>query len=129
MEKTVVIGGNEYRMRASALIPRLYRFKFGRDVISDMNTLRKALRKAQDVAQKADATEDEIRDAQLGVIDLTIFENIAWLLCKHADGTIPDTPDEWLESIDGVFPVYEALPAIIELWDAGASQTSAPAKK
>lgn len=129
MEKTVIIGGNEYRMRASALIPRLYRFKFGRDIITDMNTLRKALRKAQEATNKADATEEEIRDAQLNVIDLTIFENIAWLLCKHADSEIPDTPDEWLDSIDGVFPVYEALPAIIELWDAGARQTSTPVKK
>lgn len=129
MEKTVIIGGNEYRMRASALIPRLYRFKFGRDVIADINTLRKALHKAQEITNKADATEEEIRAAQLNEIDLTLFENIAWLLCKHADSEIPGTPDEWLDSIDGVFPVYEALPAIIELWDAGARQTSTPVKK
>lgn len=128
MEKTVTIGGNEYRMRASALIPRLYRFKFGRDAIADMNELRKALNRIV-AAQKKDATEDEIISAQLSVIDLTIFENMAWLLCKHADPTIPDTPEDWLDAIEGVFSVYEALPVMMELWDASARQTSVPAKK
>lgn len=71
MEKTVIIGGKEVRMRASALIPRLYRFKFGRDIIHDLNQLKKAYDKAARLP--ADATEEERRDAQLSVLDLTIF--------------------------------------------------------
>lgn len=39
MEKVFEIDGKEVRMRASALIPRLYRFKFGRDMIKDMTSL------------------------------------------------------------------------------------------
>lgn len=114
MTKTVKIGGKEYGMRASALIPKLYRFKFNRDCISDLARLQKKLKSA---------------DNQLDAMDLTIFENIAWLMCRQADPTIPDDPDEWLDSIDGIFPIYEALPAIMELWDAGNATTSTPAKK
>ena len=46
MEKTLVIGGEEIKMRASALIPRIYRFKFGRDLIRDMKELERNYKKA-----------------------------------------------------------------------------------
>ena len=117
MEKTIKIGNNEIRMRASALIPRLYRNKFGRDVISDM-------RKLQTSVKKAESGEE-----QLDIADLTIFENIAWLMCKHADPSVPDDPDEWLDGIDGVFSVYEILPEILELWSQSQQTTSVPRKK
>ena len=126
MEKTVTIGGTAVRMRASALIPRLYRFKFGRDVVSDMRQLQKAYQKA--VNLPADATEEDRRDAQLSVLDLTIFENIAYILAKHADKTVPDTPDEWLDSLEGIFSVYEVLPTILELW-GDSNKTTSVAKK
>lgn len=126
-ERTIVIGEQEIRMRATALIPRLYRFKFGRDMISDMNKLQKAFTKAESLNK--DATEEEKAEAQLSVLDLTIFENIAWLMAKQADASVPDNPDEWLESIDGVFSIYEVLPVIMELWQFNTATTSVPRKK
>ena len=129
MEKIVTVGGQVMRMRASALIPRLYRYKFGRDLISDMRQLQKAYNKAMEARKKENPTEEDLRDAQLSALDLTIFENVAWLMCKHADPAIPAEPDEWLDSIDGVFSVYEVLPAILELWQINNATTSVPAKK
>lgn len=128
MEKTVTIGGKAYRMRASALIPRLYRFKFQRDAIADMNQLKKAIDRASK-AQGEAATDEDRLNAQLSVLDLTIFENMAWLMCKHADKTVPDSPDDWLDSIDGVFSVYEVLPHMLELWEMNNAQTSQAKKK
>lgn len=127
MEKTISVGGKEVRMRATALIPRLYRFKFQRDMIRDMNKLRAAFRKATDLPE--DATEEEIQDAQLSALDLTIFENVAWLMIKHAGEDIPDDPDEWLDSLDGIFPIYEVLPQILEMWEGNLATTSVPRKK
>ena len=127
MERTIKIGGAELRMRASALIPRLYRFRFGRDLIKDMSQLEQSYHKAMNL--KEDATDEEKRDAQFSVLDLTIFENVAWCMAKNADASVPDSPDEWLDSIDGVFSIYEVLPSILELWAAGLQQTSAPVKK
>lgn len=127
MERTINIGGATMRMRASALIPRIYRFKFGRDLIKDMADLEKAYKKI--MSCKEDATDDQRQEAQFSVIDLTIFENVAWCMAKTADPEIPNEPDEWLDGIDGVFSIYEVLPQILELWTAGLAQTSKPAKK
>lgn len=129
MERSVLIGGKETRMRASALIPRLYRYKFDRDMVTDMRQLQKAYNKAMEVRNKEEATEEEIRDAQLSAMDLTIFENVAWLMVKHADPTAPDDPDAWLDGIDGVFSIYEVLPVILELWKVNNATTSVPVKK
>lgn len=117
MERTIHIGGADVRMRASALIPRLYRFKFGRDLIKDMSILEESFKKAVS------------NQEQLSVIDLTIFENVAWCMAKGADKDIPDSPDDWLDGFDGVFSIYEALPQVLELWAEGLEQTSTPAKK
>lgn len=126
MEKKVMIGGKEYRMRASALIPRLYRFKLGRDMVADMNQLTKSYQK---ILKSKNASEEENRDAQFSVADLTIFENVAFMMVKHAGEDIPDTPEEWLDSIEGVFSIYEILPEILSLWSANNAQTSVPGKK
>lgn len=128
MERIVTVGETEVKFRATAMVPRLYRFKFGRDMISDMNILKKSFNKATKTLN-SDATEEEKKEAQLSVLDLTIFENIAYILAKHADTTLPDTPEEWLDSIDGIFSVYQILPVILELWDTGLKTTSTPAKK
>ena len=42
MEKTVTIDGKTVTLRASALVPRLYRHLIGRDIIRDMATLKKS---------------------------------------------------------------------------------------
>ena len=40
---------------------------------------------------------------------------ITSLLAKHADPTIPDSPEEWLDEFS-TFSIYQVLPKIIELW-------------
>ena len=57
MEKILKIGGKDVKMRASALIPKLYRYKFGRDMIQDMTALTKSYRKVKELPE--DATEEE----------------------------------------------------------------------
>lgn len=127
MERTVTIDGKEVRMRASALIPRLYRITFGRDMIADMNQLSKAYKKA--AALPENATEEERQEAQLSVVDLTIFENVAYMMAKHADQNIPSSPNDWLDSFDGVFSIYEVLPVILDMWKLTNQTTSIPKKK
>lgn len=127
MERTVEIDGKTVRMRASALIPRLYRFKFGRDLVADMNQLRKSWKRVQELP--ADADEERRQDAQLDAADLTIFENVAYLMAKNAGEPLPDTPEAWLDGMDGVFSVYEVLPVILELWGQNLATTSTPKKK
>lgn len=119
MERTVEIGGKEYRMRATALTPKLYRHRFGRDMIRDMSGLIKAYNERQG--------SENNEESDLKVLDhLEVFENIAWLFMKDAGEEVGENPDEWLDSLDGIFSVYEAMPAIIELWFGNQKTTSTP---
>ena len=117
MDKTVVIDGREVKFRATARTPRLYRMVIGRDMIQDMNKLMKAYeRKKQN-------------DDELDVIDLQIFEDVAYAMARHADPDIEQkTADEWLDTFN-VFSIYEVLPHILELWALNTKQTSTAKKK
>ena len=129
MDKVVTLSdGSELGLRATALTPRLYRFKMGRDMIVDLNQLRNAYEKAEK-AKTQDMTEEEMEQAQLTVTDLTIFENVAFIMARQYDKSVPETPEEWLDSMDTVFTVYEIMPHILELWQAGQKTTSIPKKK
>lgn len=127
IRRVVSIGGRDVPLGASALLPKIYRIRFGKDLVSDMNRLRKAYQAASSLPP--DATEEEKEAAALDEIDLTVFERVAWAMAYHADKTVPQDPDEWLESFDGVFSIYEVFPVILELWGLNSKTTSVPAKK
>lgn len=133
MEKTIEIYGREMKMRASALLPRLYRIYFGRDMVCDMRKLQKAYEAAEKSIDTDGKTDEEVaeekRDAQLSATDLTIFENVAWLMLKHGGEKVGEDPDDWLDTVDGVFSVYEILPQMLELWNINNATTSKPKKK
>lgn len=103
MVKKIMIDGQEVPFRASAAIPRIYRVKFHRDIYRDLRSLEKAVGKN---------SEDE---SGLDMFSLELFENIAYIMAKHADPAIPDTPEEWLDGFN-TFSIYQVLPQIIELW-------------
>ena len=143
MDRTVTIDGKTVTLRASALVPRLYRHLIGRDIIRDMATLKKSYNAALE-AKNAGADEEGQNVAAMTAMDLEIFENIAWVMLKHAaefreteygrvlmngDMAVGKDPDEWLDQLDGVFSVYDVLPVILDLWDANQRTTSTPAKK
>lgn len=118
VEKKVTVDGKEFTFRSSALIPKLYRAKFGRDMVVDMRKLAKAYKETKGDEEK-----------MLDVFDLEIFERAAWIMLKHAGEDVGENPEEWLDSLDGVFSIYEALPAILELWNLNNKTTSRPRKK
>lgn len=129
LKRDVETSGKTVTLGASALLPKIYRVRFGRDLISDMNRLRKSYQAVNSLPPSA--TEEEKQSAALDEIDLTIFERVAWAMAYHADsdGSVPHDPDEWLESFDGVFSIYEIFPVILELWGLNQKTTSVPAKK
>lgn len=113
--RKIEIDGKEVAFRASAAIPRIYRVKFHRDIYKDLRALEKAI---------GDNSEDE---SNLDLFSLEMFENIAFVMAKHADPTIPDSPEEWLDEF-ATFSIYQVLPQIIELWGLNV-QTDVQAKK
>lgn len=101
--RNIEIDGKSIPFKASAAIPRIYRIRFGRDIYKDLAALEKAIKKNK---------ED---DSGLDMLSLELFENIAYVMAKHADPKIPDTPEEWLDEFS-TFSIYQVLPEIIKLW-------------
>ena len=113
--RKVEIDGKQVPFKASAAIPRIYRIKFNRDIYKDLRSLEKAV------------GEGDEENSNLDLFSLEMFENIAYVMAKHADPNSPDTPEEWLDEFN-TFSIYQVLPSIIELWGLNV-QTEVESKK
>ena len=103
LKKTVKVGEQEVTFKSSAAIPRMYRIKFKRDIFKDLTKLEKSYK------DKDDGTKE------LEIEDLEIFENVAYIMAYHADNSIPQDINDWLDQF-AIFSIYEVLPQILELW-------------
>ena len=110
MTKMIEIDGKQVPFKASAVI---YRIKFHRDIYKDLDALGKAVENG------------EKGSSHLDMFSLEMFENIAYIMTKHADSSIPDSPEEWLDEFSSI---YQVLPKIIELWGLNV-QTDVESKK
>ena len=115
VRRNIEIDGKEVAFKASAAIPRIYRLKFQRDIYKDISMLEKSL---------GDNSEEE---SNLDLFSLEMFENIAFIMVKHADPSIPDEVEDWLDEFN-TFSIYQVLPQLIELWGMNI-KTDAEAKK
>ena len=103
MTRTIDIDGVQVAFKASAAIPRIYRLKFQRDIYKDISLLEQSISASEESASTLDT------------FSLEMFENIAYVMAKHADPTIPDTVEDWLDAFNTV-SIYQVLPELIELW-------------
>lgn len=116
IKKTITVDGIEVPFKASAAVPRLYRIKFRRDIYKDFAALQTSVQ------------EGDEEGSNLDIESLEVFENIAYIMAKHADTeNVPDNPDEWLVAFN-TFSIYEVLPQLIELWGLNV-ETQAESKK
>lgn len=115
MKQNIEIDGKQVAFKASAAIPRIYRMKFHRDIYKDLRALEKAV---------GDGDEER---SNLDLFSLEMFENIAYVMAKHADSEIPDNPEEWLDGFN-TFSIYQILPQLIQLWGLNV-QTDINSKK
>ena len=116
LTKTIEIDGQQVPFRASAAIPRIYRNKFHRDIYRDLSALQKSI------------DEENPEASMLDSFSLEVFEDISYIMAKHADPVgVPDTADEWLDQF-GTFSIYQVLPEIIALWGLNV-QTQVESKK
>ena len=113
IQKSISIDGKNVLFKASAAVPRLYRLKFRRDIFKDFIAL-----------------EESVQENTSGItIDsLKLFENIAYIMAKHADPNgVPENPDDWLENFN-TFSIYEILPQLMDLWGLNI-ETQSESKK
>ena len=115
MKQNIEIDGKQVPFKASAAIPRIYRMKFHRDIYKDLRSLEQSV---------GDGSEE---NSNLDMFSLEMFENIAYIMAKHADSTIPDSPEDWLDGFN-TFSIYQVLPQLIQLWGLN-TQTDVQSKK
>lgn len=126
MDKIITIAGRQVGFRATALTPRLYRHRMGRDIIRDLNQLRRSFSKAASLSK--DATAEEREEAQLSMLDLEIFENIAWLMAGSMIPTVPDSRRSGWRA----FPCSPSTRSCRRSWNSGTPNqltTAKPKKK
>lgn len=116
VRKTIEIDGAPVTFQASAATPRLYRNLFRRDIFADMEHLMNAM-----------SGQDE-NNSGLDVLDLELFENVAFTMAKQADPSIPDDVITWLDQYE-MFSIYYILPHLIELWGVNVESMSEAKKK
>ena len=116
IQKSILIDGKNVPFKASAAVPRLYRLKFRRDIYQDFAALQKSV---------GENTEES---SALDIESLEVFENIAYIMAKHAaPENVPDNPDDFLEQFN-TFSIYEILPQLIDLWGLNV-ETQVQSKK
>ncbi len=101
IRQEITIDGKQVPFKASAAVPRLYRAKFGRDIYTG--------------------------GGEISLDVLQVFENVAYVMAKHADPSQPDTPEEWLDQFD-TFSIYVVLPQLLTLWHLN-TRTDVESKK
>ena len=116
IQKNIIIDGIDVPFKASAAVPRLYRLKFRRDIYQDFAALQKSV------------GENTEKSSVLDIESLEVFENIAYIMAKHAaPENVPDNPDDFLEQFN-TFSIYEILPQLIGLWGLNV-ETQVKSKK
>ena len=116
IQKNITIDGIDVPFKASAAVPRLYRLKFRRDIYQDFAALQKSV------------GENTEKSSALAIESLEVFENIAYIMAKHAaPENVPDNPDDFLEQFN-TFSIYEILPQLIDLWGLNV-ETQVQSKK
>lgn len=122
MTANIEINGKRMKVACNALLPRLYRFHFGRDLVVDMRKFGKAY-KVVGTDTEGQPIYDITDDA-----DTSILENVSWLMLRQGGELVPDTIEEWLETVD-IFDLYEIEQACLELWKDSQKQTARLKKK
>lgn len=72
--------------------------------------------------------ENDEDNSNLDLFSLEMFEDLAWLMARHADSAkVPDSPEEFLDQFN-TFSINQILPQLIELWGLNV-QTEVESRK
>ena len=106
MEKTITIDNKEIRFKTNGATPLRYKAQFGRDYFKEILKMAPL----QNLSKKKTETIDA---KDLEALDFEVFYNMAWIMAKTADSSIPE-PMEWLEQFEE-FPMAEIIPELQDM--------------
>lgn len=106
MEKTITIDGKEVTFKTNGATPLRYKAQFGRDYFKEILKMAPL----QNLSKKK---KEDIVAKDLEALDFEVFYNIAWIMAKTANPSIPE-PILWLEQFDE-FPMAEVIPELQDM--------------
>jgi hypothetical protein len=114
MEKTIVIDGKHVSFKSTGALPLRYKMQFGKDFFKEFfkQIPKDKLSKIGD----GTLTSEDIED-----FDFEIFYQIAWVMAKTADASIPDLIT-WLDSFEE-FPIADVVEETQDLLLRSLQQT------
>lgn len=107
MEKIINIDGKDIRFKSTAAFLLRYKAEFCRDALVDISKMYGSIGNITSFETTADYLK------AMEKLDLEIFYNMAWVLAKAADNSIPPLI-EWLDTFES-FPIVDILCDLIEL--------------
>lgn len=148
MEKSIIVGNKEIRLKTNAGLVRRYREAFGRNLTTDMVMVeqnlvvhakraeleiekqlkKQGIKKGTKEYEEAKENGSLILFSDLSPEVLDVFERMAYMMNKYADPEQPDDIDKWLDQFE-LFDIYEIFPEIIALWRKDEEVTTESKKK
>ena len=111
MDKVLTIGDKEVGFRVTASTPMRYRHRFSRDIFEDLVSIKNEFIKGEGFSPK----------------NLEIFEYLSYIMAKQYDPSIPESPEDWLDTFE-LFSIVDIYPEILELWVSNEAVTSTAKK-
>lgn len=119
------IFGTDHKLKMSAATPRIYRAKFGKDIIVQMDAMYERLgneaKKKKDEEKKDDSTAFTPEE-------LEMMENLIFVCNRQAEPEQPEDIFEWLASFE-IGAITGTYGTIMKMWEGNLHQTSTSKKK
>lgn len=118
------IFGTDHKLKMSAATPRIYRAKFGKDIIVQMDAMYERLSnegKKKDEEKKGDSVSFTPEE-------LEMMENLIFVCNRQAEPEQPEDIFEWLASYE-IGAITGTYGTIMKMWEDNLHQTSTSKKK
>lgn len=118
------IFGTDHKLKISAATPRIYRAKFGKDIIVQMDAMYERL------SNEGKKKDEEKKDDSVSFTpeELEMMENLIFVCNRQAEPEQPEDIFEWLASFE-IGAITGTYGTIMKMWEDNLNQTSTSKKK
>lgn len=118
------IFGTDHKLKMSAATPRIYRAKFGKDIIVQMDAMYERL------SNEGKKKDEEKKDDSVSFTpeELEMMENLIFVCNRQAEPEQPEDIFEWLASYE-IGAITGTYGTIMKMWEDNLNQTSTSKKK
>lgn len=123
------IFGTDHKLKMSAATPRIYRAKFGKDIIVQMDAMYERL--SNEGKKKDEEKKDEEKkgdSVSFTPEELEMMENLIFVCNRQAEPEQPEDIFEWLASFE-IGAITGTYGTIMKMWEDNLHQTSTSKKK